>query len=188
MFVKSIFSEIIFCENIFSGNIFGRIFFRCIFGQNIFGENIFGPLPCLTYNPHLFSPPSSVIFEDECYGRRTKRNEGLTDRTEHTMIVPFIVLDYYLNIYSQHNFKYRQQILAQSIQELKNPLRAYRLCRWCRGWAAAGGGAARRRPWCCCSGRAGPRTPCRPGSCPPCAAADRGTASSLQPPLTWAGM
>ena len=33
-----------------------------------------------------------MIFEVEC---DTTKNEGLTDRTEHTMIVPFIVLDVY---------------------------------------------------------------------------------------------
>ena len=61
-------------------------------GENFFGQNIFGPpitLPCPTYNHHLFTPPSSVIFKDECYGR-TK--DELTDRT-HTRIVSFIVLD-----------------------------------------------------------------------------------------------
>ena len=83
---------------IFSKNIFGdseNIFGENILGENFFGQNIFGPpitLPCPTYNHHLFTPPSSVIFKDECYGR-TK--DELTDRT-HTRIVSFIVLDMYV--------------------------------------------------------------------------------------------
>ena len=76
MFLKNI-----FCENIFDKNIFGEnVFDKNIFGENILDEN----------NPYLISAPhASVIFEVEC----DTTNEGLTDRTEHTMIVPFIVLD-----------------------------------------------------------------------------------------------
>ena len=91
----NIFGKNIFSKNIFSKNIFGdseNIFGENILGENFFGQNIFGPpitLPCPTYNHHLFTPPSSVIFKDECYGR-TK--DELTDRT-HTRIVSFIVLD-----------------------------------------------------------------------------------------------
>ena len=91
----NIFKKNIFSKNIFSKNIFGdseNIFGENILGENFFGQNIFGPpitLPCPTYNHHLFTPPSSVIFKDECYGR-TK--DELTDRT-HTRIVSFIVLD-----------------------------------------------------------------------------------------------
>ena len=93
----NIFKKNIFSKNIFSKNIFGdseNIFGENILGENFFGQNIFGPpitLPCPTYNHHLFTPPSSVIFKDECYGR-TK--DELTDRT-HTRIVSFIVLDKY---------------------------------------------------------------------------------------------
>ena len=74
-------------RNIFDNNIFSEN----IFGENISGKNIFSfPSPIwLPYNqpPPLLSS-SSVNFEVEC----DTTNE-ITDRTEHTMIVPFIVLE-----------------------------------------------------------------------------------------------
>ena len=67
--------------------IFAKYFFCC--------ENIFGPLlliahPLLPYiKPPPLVTPSSGIFEVKC----DETKDELTDRTEHTMIVPFIVLD-----------------------------------------------------------------------------------------------
>ena len=93
-----IFDNNIYDKNIFIGKDFGQKYLsKNIFGKNIFFQNIiFQHLPpsdCLTQiTPPLLSS-SSVIFEVWVW--HNKRNEGLTDRTEHTiaMIVPFIVLD-----------------------------------------------------------------------------------------------
>ena len=87
--------EIFFLENIFGGNIFWQKYFqqkyfqKNIFRVNIFSKNIFFlPLPHLTALPTTpLLSSSSVIL------KLSVTNEGLTDRTEHTMIVPFIVLD-----------------------------------------------------------------------------------------------
>ena len=87
VFLTKIFLTIIFMikiyvlGKIFDKNICSEFFLAKIFWTKIFLAKIFlakyfqpslltahSPLP----NPHFFSPPSSVIFEDVCYGRRTK--------------------------------------------------------------------------------------------------------------------
>ena len=81
------FLQIIFCKN---------IFFRNIFVENIWSENIFGP-PIPYYPPPMYNTQvatsSYLLFEVEG-GGTNETNEGLTDRTEHAMIAPFIITDF----------------------------------------------------------------------------------------------
>ena len=58
-----------------------------------------------------------MIFEVECY---TTKNE-LTDRTKHTMIVPFIVLDGAVKIYACHQIS-RSPVDSSTLQKSSDGL------------------------------------------------------------------
>ena len=85
-------------------NIFGKnIFDKNIFGNNIFlGKGLHSPshTHALLFTPYIQLPP--LLFEVEGGTKQTK--DGLTDRTEHTMIVPFIVLDMKRRIFPAAHF------------------------------------------------------------------------------------
>ena len=95
IFGKNIFDKI-FSGKIFSAKIFlAKIFSAKIFLVKIFSAKIFFSYP---FFPHLTAlqttPTSSQLHISDFWSWvwHNKRNE-ITDRTEHTMIVPFIVLD-----------------------------------------------------------------------------------------------
>ena len=86
----------LFFGYIFFANYFlQKYFFRNIFVENIWSENIFGP-PIPYYPPPMYNTQvatsSYLLFEVEG-GGTNETNEGLTDRTEHAMIAPFIITD-----------------------------------------------------------------------------------------------
>ena len=115
-------------KNIFIGKDFGQKYLsKNIFFQNIIFQHL-PPSDCLTQiTPPLLSS-SSVIFEVWVW--HNKRNEGLTDRTEHTMIVPFIVLDLYRYQYSiELQIKILKSIMKScSVQCIEDAIREHEWC------------------------------------------------------------
>ena len=84
IFLAQFFLKIFFGENIFSKNIFGEKFF----GINIFlGKGLHYPS-----HAHALLYPPPTYNSHPCYLKLRGGDETneLTDRTEHTMIVPFL--------------------------------------------------------------------------------------------------
>ena len=91
-------------------HFFEKYFWWDIFDENIFGENIFGNNIFLERD--LTFPPTSHYLPRTLYIQlpppltsylklRGGRTNEVTDWTEHTMIVPFIVLDLSLLVNSE---------------------------------------------------------------------------------------
>ena len=85
-----------------------NFFLEIIFGENIFFKNIFWednftfpPKPTPYYPPPtLNTAPALTYLLFEVGGGRNETKNEITDRTEHTMIDPFIYIDY--GEYSYH--------------------------------------------------------------------------------------
>ena len=93
--LRKYFFEKYFWRKCFDENIFGKnIVHGNILDENILGKNIFfSPFPHLTAQQTTPTSSQLLISDFWSWVWHNERNE-LTDRTEHTMIVPFIVLDY----------------------------------------------------------------------------------------------